>query len=254
MSVYQKIIAVQKSLSPIAKNAKVKDRYGKEIYSGLAHDDVTEAIRELTIENNLFINFTCIESSEHSIESGKVTKYRASVKVKGTIVDADDPDGRREECVMPASAEDFQDKAYGKAITMASKYILTKTFMCRTGINEEERIYDKDDAKHRQDEFYSDTHKTIPINSGGTQIVPDADLPDPPMAISGEQHERLARMVNAIPVSPDKFLNGINNHLGRSYTDIKEIFVSDYQLIVKMLERKAHAKIAQSQLKNPYMS
>jgi hypothetical protein len=227
MSIYKKIIEVQRDVGVIAKNADVKTRSGGTMYKGVLHDDVTEALRVAMIEHGIVAEVTVIKSDEQSVGN----KWRCVVDVQVTYVDADDPDGKKVISIMPAAAEDVNDKNFGKAISMATKYAHLKTFMLRTGENEEERVYDTQPRRHNQTE-------RVPSLADKTERVPTIQ---PARHISPQQATDIAKKLSALEMKPEEFFDGINRHLGTSYDDIYQIEQKHYGIIFHSLKKKHDA-------------
>lgn len=129
---YQKILAVQKSLEPLEKSGK--NDHHKYAYSTAG--DVLLPVQKACNEQGLVVITDCIES--HT-EVG-----RASVIVRLTVADSET--GESVSITCPGYAEDWSyrenkatgDKALYKSITGATKYAV-RSFFCLPSEDEPER-------------------------------------------------------------------------------------------------------------------
>lgn len=142
LNVLQRINNVMKEVSYIKKGAEIK--FGNSSYTAVQHDDVTRLLHEPCTRNGLILvpNMeSCTVSSEKSVNKyGKeCSQYQVSVWASIDVVNMDDPtDGISSKAF--AMAFDSQDKAPGKAYSMAIKYCYLKLFMLESGDDEEQRL------------------------------------------------------------------------------------------------------------------
>lgn len=133
MNFFQKMVEIRRKVPYVKKDTTVS--FGSRSYSAVSHDHVTSRLVPAMNELNIWME-THIASCETEVV-GKM--HWAKVMVQCKFLDADNPEGP---CITVngyAQGCDTQDKAIGKAISMAVKYILLKTFMLETGENEEQR-------------------------------------------------------------------------------------------------------------------
>tara|TARA_R110000787_G_scaffold253795_1_gene359166 strand:- start:31 stop:591 length:561 start_codon:yes stop_codon:yes gene_type:complete len=129
-------------LSYLKKTANVgSGSYG---YTALSHDHVTASLQPLMVKHGLVAEISMIDDvySRYEVKTRKGdTQDRYEVKCTSEvwIVNIDDPADRFK---VSASAHGFdpQDKAPGKAYSMATKYCLLKLFMLASGDEEESRV------------------------------------------------------------------------------------------------------------------
>ena len=142
LNVYQKVNKVMSEISYLQKTAKVgSGSYG---YTALTHDHVTSSIQPLMVKYGLVAETSMINSvfSRYEVKTRKgeiQDRYDVQCDAKVTIVNIDEP---TERFSVTASAQGFdpQDKASGKAYSMATKYALLKLFMLASGDDEETRV------------------------------------------------------------------------------------------------------------------
>ena len=72
-------------------------------------------------------------------------KWRYSALFNCSLINADEPSDTYS-AVIPAHAEDFGDKAPGKALSYAAKSFLLKAFSLETGESDESRAVDPQDT------------------------------------------------------------------------------------------------------------
>ena len=129
-------------ISYLQKTAKVgSGSYG---YTALTHDHVTSSIQPLMVKYGLVAETSMINSvfNRYEVKTKKgdiQDRYDVQCDAKVTIVNIDEP---TERFSVTASAQGFdpQDKASGKAYSMATKYALLKLFMLASGDDEETRV------------------------------------------------------------------------------------------------------------------
>lgn len=152
LNIYQRINAVMAEIKTIGKDAFVQTggydkRTGKENgYKAVTHDHVTSKLHPIVQKNGIVILPTI---KDHAIESFETVKtYNGQTSTKQTyqvtltaVVRFQNIDDKEDfwECSIPSYAFDTQDKAVGKAVSMAVKYALLKTFMLESGDEEESR-------------------------------------------------------------------------------------------------------------------
>lgn len=121
MNLYQKIQAVMKEIEYLQKDNHVQ--FGKTNYKAISEEKVTMAVRKALVKYGLVIMPIGQQYQRHG--------NLASVEVKYKIVDVDT--GEYETITSVGEGADTQDKAAGKAMTYAYKYLLLRTFAIPTG-------------------------------------------------------------------------------------------------------------------------
>jgi hypothetical protein len=125
-NIYQRKLAVMADVKNIIKNAEIKGKDGKVQYKAVNHDDVTEELRPLFRDHGI-----CPEIDVTAVE---INGNRVGMWVRVELVNADLP-SERTVSNHYAHADDFGDKACGKALSMAVKNAYLKAFMLVTGDN-----------------------------------------------------------------------------------------------------------------------
>ncbi len=120
-------------------------------YSAVSHDDVTKLIHMPLVNNGIFVELGVISSKLSPLETvseyqGKQQikiSYLAEVTIRATFVNVDKPD-ERFSVDSYAYALDSSDKAVGKAMSMATKYIYLKNLLLESTDEEEQRTFEKE--------------------------------------------------------------------------------------------------------------
>lgn len=131
MNIYQKISEVMKAIEYLAKDDKVE--FGSTKYKAISEEKVTTAVRKELIKQGIVIIPISQESTvTELIRTEKSVNQRADVHTKYRIQNIDDTTDFIE-VESNGSGVDTQDKAVGKAMTYAYKYMLLRTFAIPTG-------------------------------------------------------------------------------------------------------------------------
>lgn len=131
MNIYQKINEVMKKIEYLAKDDKVE--FGATKYKAISEEKVTTAVRKQLVEQGIIILPISQESSvTELIRTEKSVNQRADVHTRYRIQNIDDVNDFIE-VESNGSGVDTQDKAIGKAMTYAYKYMLLRTFAIPTG-------------------------------------------------------------------------------------------------------------------------
>jgi len=142
LNVYQRVNKVMSEISYLQKTSQVgSGSYG---YTALSHDHVTSSLQPLMVKHGLVAETSMKDTvfSKYEVKTRKgdlQDRYEVSCRAEITIVNVDVP---TERFTVEASAHGFdpQDKAPGKAYSMAVKYGLLKLFMLASGDQEENRV------------------------------------------------------------------------------------------------------------------
>ena len=131
MNIFEKINEVMKRIEYLTKDDKVE--FGTTKYKAISEEKVTTAVRKELV--NLGIVIAPIEQTMNVVElvrSEKSVNQRADVNVKYRIQNIEDVN---DYIIVSSSGSgvDTQDKAIGKAMTYAYKYMLLRTFAIPTG-------------------------------------------------------------------------------------------------------------------------
>ena len=131
MNIYQKIREVMKAIEYLAKDDKVE--FGQTKYKAISEEKVTTAVRNELIKQGIVIIPIMQEATvTELVRTEKSVNQRADVHTKYRIQNVDDLNDYIE-VESNGSGVDTQDKAVGKAMTYAYKYMLLRTFAIPTG-------------------------------------------------------------------------------------------------------------------------
>lgn len=130
-NIYQKINEVMKNIEYLTKDDKVE--FGTTKYKAISEEKVTTAVREQLVKQGIVIIPIKQESeNKELIRTEKSVNMLTSVHVKYRIQNIDDVNDFIE-VESNGTGVDTQDKAVGKAMTYAYKYMLLRTFAIPTG-------------------------------------------------------------------------------------------------------------------------
>lgn len=138
-NIMQRVLWVRDRVVRLGKDSQVNNQY-----KAISHDKVTAFIRPKMVQAGIFSYVTCIKSKD--AETGavndkgrRIVQHRATFKIYFiNAYNSDDWFAVKQ----TAYADDYGDKAPGKASSYAMKYALLKTFMIETGEEDEERVAD----------------------------------------------------------------------------------------------------------------
>lgn len=131
MNIYQKIREVMKAIEYLAKDDKVE--FANTKYKAISEEKVTTAVRNELIKQGIVIIPIMQEATvTELVRTEKSVNQRADVHTKYRIQNIDDVNDFIE-VESNGSGVDTQDKAVGKAMTYAYKYMLLRTFAIPTG-------------------------------------------------------------------------------------------------------------------------
>ena len=139
-TLYERILWVRDRVTRIAKDATVQT--GKGSYKAVTHDAVTAAIRPKMVQAGIVSWISCMEANDSDTGSrtknGRlIVQHRARFAITFCSVHNSNDSITIEQY---AYADDYGDKAPGKATSYAMKYALLKMFMIETGEEDEERV------------------------------------------------------------------------------------------------------------------
>lgn len=133
MSVYKKIQEVMKAVSYLQKDTKSQG------YSAITHNKVTDAVREHCAKVGLLMIPQLKSEDVVDIDrQGKTPGVRYRCVYDFLIVDADTDTSVV--VTVSAHADDYGDKAPGKALSYCMKSAMLKVFMIPSGDDDEERV------------------------------------------------------------------------------------------------------------------
>ena len=145
MNIFQKINEVMKAIEYLTKDDKVE--FGTTKYKAISEEKVTTAVRKQLVEQGIVIIPIMQESVvTELIRTDKSVNQRADVHTRYRIQNIDDINDYIE-VESNGSGVDTQDKAVGKAMTYAYKYMLLRTFAIPTGEDPDKISSDETDDK-----------------------------------------------------------------------------------------------------------
>lgn len=131
MNIFQKISEVMKAVEYLTKDDKVE--FGQTKYKAISEEKVTTEVRKELVKQGIVIIPIMQESTvTELIRTDKSVNQRADVHTRYRIQNIDDVNDFIE-VESNGSGVDTQDKAVGKAMTYAYKYMLLRTFAIPTG-------------------------------------------------------------------------------------------------------------------------
>lgn len=136
----QRIVWVRDRVTVLGKDSNVGGQY-----KAISHDKVTGYIRPKLVQAGILHTVTCLAYGDHETglvtdKGRKVMQHRAKFAVTFENI-FDKADTKTVEVV--AYADDYGDKAPGKALSYATKYALLKMFAIETGEEDEDREAEK---------------------------------------------------------------------------------------------------------------
>ena len=135
MNIYQKMSAITKEISTVAKNLQVGE--GKNQYKAVGEADVLAAVKPIEVKHGVYsypFNREIVESGEmvSSTKYGDRKSLYLRVKTVYRFVNVDEP-SEYIDITTYGDGVDSQDKAPGKAMTYGDKYALLKAYKIQTG-------------------------------------------------------------------------------------------------------------------------
>jgi hypothetical protein len=208
MNIYQKISEVMKSIEYLTKDNKVE--FGSTKYKAISEEKVTSAVRkELINQGIVIIPITQECTVTELIRTEKSVNQRADVHTKYRIQNIDDVNDFIE-VESNGSGVDTQDKAVGKAMTYAYKYMLLRTFAIPTG-EDPDKISSAETDYKMQNEIESQKIISEKLRKGLDSAIENNNIDD------------------------DTVFNILNKY---GYTSTTEIKMKDYMKIVNDLKSK----------------
>ena len=135
MNIYQKMSAITKEISTVAKNLQVGE--GKNQYKAVGEADVLAAVKPIEVKHGVYsypFNREIVESGEmvSTTKYGDRKSLYLRVKTVYRFVNVDEP-SEYIDITTYGDGVDSQDKAPGKAMTYGDKYALLKAYKIQTG-------------------------------------------------------------------------------------------------------------------------
>jgi hypothetical protein len=202
LNIYQRINEVRKVANYVQKDKTVSGQN----YKAVTHDAVTALLRNHLIDQGIVIVPRLMSSSVENIgaTSNGTIIIRYTGKYEVDFVNCDEPADR---VTVPgeAHANDFGDKAPGKATSYATKYAMLKLFSIETGEDDEGRVEPYAAARDK---------------------------------ITEKQSAALSKLIDDVAADRAAFMDYIANDKHIAAASLEEIPAKSYRGLVKMLERK----------------
>jgi hypothetical protein len=184
-NLYQRLNGLMAEVTSVFKGTEVSMGGGRG-YSAVSHDDVTKLIHMPMVNNGIFIELSVVSSkltpqeqvSEYNGKQQIKLSYLAEVTVRATFVNVDNAN-ERFSVDSYAYALDSGDKAVGKAISMATKYVYLKNLLLESTDEEESRDFEKKEPKAAPQRSVSVPKLEV---SGVTRIDPAPKKVEVPVA------------------------------------------------------------------------
>jgi hypothetical protein len=148
-NIFQRLNAVQQAVEYVKKDTRVEGKY-----NAVTHDAVTALVRPHFVKHGIVLNVNVLES--RVIETGQkssngtpLIRYEARFAVH--FINMDDPHNYAV-FEIDAHANDFGDKAPGKALSYAVKGAVLKALYLETGENDEGRAGGGEDRELTEEE------------------------------------------------------------------------------------------------------
>jgi len=150
-----KMINIMARVNSVFKGATVSTGKNSKAYKAVSHDDVAALIHPELVKEKIWckVNVDNCElvRNEREMKDAEGTyfkvDYLARVWLTVSFVNAENPT-EREECKSFAYAIDNSDKAVGKAVSMATKYVYLKNFTLESTDEEEQRTVEEEKPRH----------------------------------------------------------------------------------------------------------
>ncbi len=209
-NLYQRLNSLMADVTSVFKGTEVSMGGGRG-YSAVSHDDVTKLIHMPLVNNGIFVELGVISSklspletiSEYQGRQQVKTSYLAEVTVRATFVNVDKPD-ERFSVDSYAYALDSSDKAVGKAMSMATKYIYLKNLLLESTDEEEQRTFEKE-HKPTASQKASSGNVTVTITPastngvGTTATVSSKSVESAPAVSRGSFRKNPAKSESSVP-------------------------------------------------------
>ena len=135
-NIYQRVRAVMQKVAYVQKDKQVEN------YMAVTHDMVTAMVRPHFLEAGIVIAPRVVEAK--MVDTGRKSSkgniaWRYEGRFEVDFVNVDDPSDKIT-VPLDAHADDYGDKAPGKALSYATKYAVLKLLMLETGEDDEGRL------------------------------------------------------------------------------------------------------------------
>jgi hypothetical protein len=135
-NIYQRVRQVMLKVAYVKKDKAVEN------YMAVTHDMVTALVRPHFLEAGIVVfpralTATMVDTGRKSKAGNPAMRYEGRFQVD--FVNVDEPTDRIT-VELDAQADDYGDKAPGKALSYATKYAILKLLMLETGENDEGRL------------------------------------------------------------------------------------------------------------------
>jgi hypothetical protein len=136
MNIYQRINQVMQEVAYVRKDKAVEN------YKAVSHDMVTAVTRPAFVKAGIVMQARVTEAK--TIDTGRKSKsgnaaWRYEARFEVDFINMDAPD-ERITFILDAHADDYGDKAPGKALSYATKGAVLKVLQLETGEDDEGRL------------------------------------------------------------------------------------------------------------------
>jgi hypothetical protein len=140
MNIYQRVQKVMQAVAYVKKDKNVTG--AGEGYMAVTHDNVTAMVRPHFVAAGIVlaprvVSSAMVDTTRRSKSGNPAMRYEGRFAVD--FVNIDDP-ADRITVELDAHADDYGDKAPGKALSYATKYAVLKLLMLETGEDDEGRL------------------------------------------------------------------------------------------------------------------
>ena len=161
--IYQKILEITKACSYLLKDMQVgSGGYG---YKAVSDEQVKLLVRNAMIENGVVGHIKSLDSSYETErwQEGQKTKQQIKCSIKGVYVFIDTEDSSTIEVPFFGYGIDSADKADGKALTYALKYMYLSTFIIPTGLDKDKVHSNETETPPKNELFNPDLRRNLPF-------------------------------------------------------------------------------------------
>lgn len=132
MSIYKKLLAIQKKVGGLGKDKDTKNQYNPHGYKYVTGDKVLGILRPLMDEQGLILKqeIISIENTRMDYLAGKDLKQKSEILSKVTMkfTWVDTETGEKDENLFGANGQNDWEKGLGSALTYGERYFLLKYF------------------------------------------------------------------------------------------------------------------------------
>jgi hypothetical protein len=182
MSIYKKLLEVQKSLTALKKNAK---GFGFEYLNG---DKLLSEVKPLMNNQGLLLKIEVLKTNLQRIDyvtkTASKSEMNVQIDLKCTWIDSDT--GERDENLFSAIGQNDWDKGIGSALTYGERYFILKYFHIQTD-------HDDTDGKKSENESINKDELQILFDSKIT-LIDESTIKRVKEALNGNDYATLTKL------------------------------------------------------------